>query len=128
VANFQTDIVQEVTQAVAENRVVVAGMRYNPAVSKARDALKDSGIDFVYLEYGSYTSEWHKRLALKRWTGWPTFPMVFFGRRLVCYRKDSCDFRAYMEPACNQTQHNIKAARTLMFPKIFNCLGILVEK
>ena len=88
VANFQSDIVQEVAKTVAESRVVVVGMRYNPAVSKARDALKESGIDFIYLEYGSYTSEWHKRLALKMWTGWPTFPMIFVDQKLVGGRKD----------------------------------------
>ena len=88
VANFQSDIVQKVAKTVAENRVVVVGMRYNPAVSKARDALKESGIDFIYLEYGSYTSEWHKRLALKMWTGWPTFPMIFVDQKLVGGRKD----------------------------------------
>jgi glutaredoxin-related protein len=88
VANFQSDIVQEVTKTVAENRVVIVGMRYNPAVSKARDTLKDSGIDFVYLEYGSYTSEWHRRLALKMWTGWPTFPMIFVDQKLIGGRKN----------------------------------------
>ena len=94
VANFQTDIVQEVSKTVAENYVVVVGMRYNPAVSKARDALKNAGIDFVYLEYGSYTSEWQRRLALKMWTGWSTFPMIFVDQKLVGGSKD---LRAYLE-------------------------------
>ena len=66
----------------------------HPAVSKARDALKNSGIDFVYLEYGSYTSEWQRRLALKTWTGWPTFPMIFVDQKLV---GGSRDLRAYLE-------------------------------
>ena len=88
VANFQNDIVQEVSKSVAENRVVIVGMRYNPAVSKARDALNAAGIDFAYLEYGSYTSDWHRRLALKMWTGWPTFPMIFVNQKLVGGRKD----------------------------------------
>ena len=30
-----------------------------------------------YLEYGSYFSEWKRRLAIKLWSGWPTFPQVF---------------------------------------------------
>lgn len=94
VANFQTDIVQEVSKTVAENYVVVVGMRYNPAVSKARDALKNAGIDFVYLEYGSYTSEWQRRLAFKMWTGWSTFPMIFMDQKLVGGSKD---LRAYLE-------------------------------
>jgi len=34
-------------------------------------------IPFAYLEYGSYLSEWRRRNALKMWTGWPTFPMIF---------------------------------------------------
>ena len=93
-ANFQTDIVQEVSKTVAENYVVVVVMRYNPAVSKARDALKNAGIDFVYLEYGSYTSEWQRRLAFKMWTGWSTFPMIFMDQKLVGGSKD---LRAYLE-------------------------------
>ena len=88
VANFQTDIVKQVSKTVAENHVVVVGMKYNPEVSKARDALKNAGIDFVYLEYGSYTSQWRQRLALKMWTGWPTFPMIFVDQKLIGGRKD----------------------------------------
>jgi len=37
----------------------------------------DAGLAYKYLEYGSYLGEWRRRLALKMWTGWPTFPMVF---------------------------------------------------
>ena len=83
VTNFQIDIVQEVAKTVVENPVVVVGMKYNLWVGKARDALRGAGIDFVYLEYGSYMSEWRKRLALKMWTGWPTFPMVFVKQKLI---------------------------------------------
>ena len=88
VANFQSDIVQDVSKTVAENRVVIVGMKYNLWVDKARDALNTSGIDFVYLEYGSYTSQWRRRLALKMWTGWPTFPMIFVDQKLIGGRKD----------------------------------------
>jgi monothiol glutaredoxin len=35
------------------------------------------------MEYGSYTSQWHRRLALKMWSGWPTFPMVFVDGVLI---------------------------------------------
>jgi glutaredoxin-related protein len=38
---------------------------------------------FTYLEYGSYTSQWHKRLALKMWSGWATFPMIFVDQTLI---------------------------------------------
>ena len=88
VANFQSDIVQEVSKTVAENRVVIVGMKYNLWVGKARDVLTGSGIDFIYLEYGSYTSQWRQRLALKMWTGWPTFPMIFVDQKLIGGRKD----------------------------------------
>ena len=77
VGKYQSDVVQEVAKSVAENSVVVVGMKYNPLVNRASELLKKSGIDFTYLEYGSYTSQWRIRLALKMWTGWPTFPMVF---------------------------------------------------
>ena len=35
------------------------------------------------LDYGSYFSMWRQRNALKLWTGWPTFPMVFVKGTLV---------------------------------------------
>ena len=36
-----------------------------------------AGVAHTYLEFGSYFNTWYKRNALKMWTGWPTFPMVF---------------------------------------------------
>ncbi|OUS08868.1 hypothetical protein A9Q96_00555 [Rhodobacterales bacterium 52_120_T64] len=88
VSGYHAETVNEVQKAIIENRVVVVGMRYNDAVYSARKALKKAGIEFTYLEYGSYTSSWRKRLALKMWTGWPTFPMVFVDKALVGGSKD----------------------------------------
>ncbi|MFN0040916.1 MAG: glutaredoxin domain-containing protein, partial [Burkholderiales bacterium] len=63
--------------AVATNDIVVVGMRQNPFPRKARKLLDAANIAYKYLEYGSYLGEWRRRLAIKMWTGWPTFPMVF---------------------------------------------------
>ena len=46
-------------------------------------ALTAAGVNFKYLEYGSYFNHWRRRNALKMWTGWPTFPMVFVKGTLV---------------------------------------------
>jgi glutaredoxin-related protein len=83
VANYRTDMVREVQAAIAGSEIVVVGMRQNPAPRRARKALDAAGIDYRYLEYGSYFSEWRRRLSLKMWTGWPTFPMVFVKGVLV---------------------------------------------
>jgi glutaredoxin-related protein len=83
IANYRTDIVKEVQAAVAANPIVVVGMRMNPFPKKARKALAAAGLAYEYLEYGSYLGEWRKRLALKMWTGWHTFPMVFVKGVLV---------------------------------------------
>ena len=88
VEGYHIDIVDEVKTAVSANRVVVVGMRYNDAVYGARKALKKAGIEFTYLEYGGYASQWRRRLALKMWTGWPTFPMIFVDQTLVGGSKD----------------------------------------
>ena len=77
IASYQHDLVAEVQGAVETNDVVVVGMAQNPHVKKARDLLRRRDVPFTYLEYGSYASAWRRRLALKMWTGWPTFPMVF---------------------------------------------------
>jgi len=83
IANYHSDIVKEVQAAVTANGIVVVGMRQNPAPRKARKLLDAAGIPYKYLEYGSYLGEWRRRLALKMWTGWPTFPMVFVKGVLV---------------------------------------------
>jgi monothiol glutaredoxin len=58
-------------------------MALNPMPRKARRALDAAGIAYKYLEYGSYLNNWRRRNALKMWTGWPTFPMVFVKGVLV---------------------------------------------
>jgi glutaredoxin-related protein len=83
VASNRMDYVKEVQAAIAAHPVVVVGMRQNPMPKKARRLLEAAGIAHHYLEYGSYFSEWRKRNALKMWTGWPTFPMVFVKGMLV---------------------------------------------
>ena len=83
VATNRADIVREVQAAIASNDVVVVGMAQNPHPKRARKALDAVGIPYKYLAYGSYFSEWRRRTALKMWTGWPTFPMVFVKGVLV---------------------------------------------
>ncbi len=77
IATDHRDIVDEVEAAVAAHDVVVVGMKQNPFPRRARKALNARGVPFHYLEYGSYFSTWRRRTALKMWTGWATFPMVF---------------------------------------------------
>ena len=73
-AAFHPDIVREVQEAILRDRVVIVGMRLNDACYKARKLMDANGVPHTYLEYGGYFSEWRRRLALKMWTGWPTFP------------------------------------------------------
>ncbi|MEZ4449357.1 MAG: glutaredoxin domain-containing protein [Nannocystaceae bacterium] len=77
IANFHRTIVDEVEAAIARDPVVVVGMAQNPFVKKARKALEAAGVAFTYLEYGSYFGAWRERLAIKIWSGWPTFPQVY---------------------------------------------------
>ncbi len=83
VAGNQQAIVKEVQAAVAQHAVVVVGMGMNPFPKQARKLLDEAGITYHYLAYGTYFSRWRERNALKLWTGWPTFPMVFVKGTLV---------------------------------------------
>ncbi len=76
-------VVEEVLAAIASEAVVVVGMRSNPFVRRARKQLEAAGVAHRYLEYGSYLSDWRRRNALKMWSGWPTFPMVFVRGTLI---------------------------------------------
>ena len=83
IATHQQDIVREVQTAIAAHPVVVVGMGQNPMPKKARKLLDAAAVPYHYLEYGNYFNTWRKRNALKLWTGWPTFPMVFVKGTLV---------------------------------------------
>jgi glutaredoxin-related protein len=83
VSDNHRDIVEEVLAAMQKTDVVVSGMAQNPNCGRACKALTKKGVPFTYVEKGGYLSEWRKRNALKMWTGWPTFPMVFVKGMLV---------------------------------------------
>ena len=83
IAGHHVALVQEVLAAMRQHAVVVVGMAQNPFPRKARKALDAAGVPYHYLQYGSYMSDWRRRNALKMWTGWPTFPMVFVKGTLI---------------------------------------------
>jgi monothiol glutaredoxin len=83
ISQLHLPVIHLVQAAVAQHPVVVVGMSGNPVVGKARKALKAADVAHEYLEFGSYFSQWRLRNALKMWTGWPTFPMVFVRGVLV---------------------------------------------
>ncbi len=74
---FQADLVDEVAAAIAQHPVVVVGVSGLRPGTRARALLDAQKLPYHYLEYGSYFSGWRRRLALKIWVGWPTFPMIF---------------------------------------------------
>jgi monothiol glutaredoxin len=83
IASYKKEEVDAVKALIAAHRVVVVGMTQNPFPKKARKLLDEKGIPFEYLGIGSYLSEWRRRLVLKMWTGWPTFPMIFIDGVLI---------------------------------------------
>ena len=83
ISRHEHAIVNEVQAAVAQHAVVVIGMASNPYPKKARKALDAAGVAHHDLDYGSYFSMWRQRNALKLWTGWPTFPMIFVDGMLI---------------------------------------------
>ena len=83
ITNFHSEVVKEVIDAIGSNRVVVVGMAQNPVVKKVKKALNKANITYKYLEFGSYFSAWKPRLAIKLWSGWPTYPQVFVNGKLI---------------------------------------------
>ena len=83
VATLHAAVLQEAQAALRQHAVVVLGMAQNPFVKKARQALDAAALEYHYIGHGSYFAEWRRRNALKMWTGWPTFPMVFIKGTLI---------------------------------------------
>ncbi|MDN8615155.1 glutaredoxin domain-containing protein [Variovorax ginsengisoli] len=97
-------IVREVMAAIAASDIVVVGMAMNPFPRKARKLLDHAKLPHRYLQYGSYLSRWRDRNALKMWTGWPTFPMIFVKGVLIGGANDlqqligSGELKAMLQP------------------------------
>ncbi len=83
IATHHADLVHEVEAAIAANDIVLIGMAQNPHVRRAQRMLESAKLTYKYLEYGSYLNKWRRRNALKMWSGWPTFPMVFVKGMLI---------------------------------------------
>lgn len=82
-AGFHGGVVEQVATTVGAHDVVVVGMQVNPHVKRVKRALDEAGIAYEYLEFGGYHNQWKPRLALKIWSGWPTFPQVYVKGTLV---------------------------------------------
>jgi len=83
VSNNHREFVEEVINVVESQPIVVIGMGINPLCKTARKLLDEQGMSHEYLEFGNYFKEWRKRNALKMWTGWKTFPMIFINGTLI---------------------------------------------
>ncbi len=83
IAGFHPEHIMKVEEAIQKNDYVIVGMALNPFCKKARKALEERSLKYEYIEFGGYTSMWKQRLALKLWSGWPTFPMIFVKGQLV---------------------------------------------
>jgi len=83
VRSYHSDVIEEVIQHVQQKDIVVVGMAWNPFVQRTQKLLNAQTIPYTYLEYGSYVSQWKERLAIKMWSGWPTFPQIFVKGMLI---------------------------------------------
>jgi monothiol glutaredoxin len=88
-AAFHSEFLAKVKTVVERDTLVVVGMKQNPVVRNLRKELAAAGIEFTYLEFGSYMSMWKERLSIKLWSGWPTFPQVFVRGTLIGGRKET---------------------------------------
>ena len=83
ISGFHPEMIKTVEEAIQANKIVIVGMAQNPFVKKARKALDEKHMSFKYVELGNYFSMWKERLAIKLWSGWPTFPQVFVEGKLI---------------------------------------------
>ncbi len=88
IESFHSEIVRTIEEAIQKNEWVVVGMKQNVVVKSARRYLDEKQIPYHYIEYGSYFSGWKIRLAIKLWSGWPTFPQIFHQGKLIGGFKD----------------------------------------
>lgn len=76
-ASFKSSVVQQVIDAITVHDLVIVGMAWNQPDRQIRADLDRAELKYEYLQIGNYLNKWRDRLAIKLWTGWPTFPQVF---------------------------------------------------
>ena len=101
---FHASTIEGLIQATEKHDVVVIGMFLNPHVKSVRKALDQANIPYHYMEYGGYFSKWKQRLAIKMWSGWPTFPQVFVKGTLI--GGNQCTRKALKEGSIAQILNN----------------------
>jgi len=94
IKGYYPEVIEEIEKAIVANEWVIVGVAYNPFVVRARKFLTENDIKFLYIEHGSYTSGWKPRLAIKMWSGWPTFPQIFHETKLVGGFQDLIKYQA----------------------------------
>ena len=75
--DMHASTIQDIELAIKQHDWVIIGMAQNPVVKSAKKFLTAKNISFHSLDYGSYFSLWNLRLAIKLWSGWPTYPQIF---------------------------------------------------
>ena len=83
VNRYHHSIINEVSQHVSENYIVVVGMAWNDVVKKIDAWLTSNEYSYTNLEYGSYSSLWKERLSIRMWSGCGTFPQLFVQSILI---------------------------------------------
>lgn len=83
IAEFHPSVVEKICADIEQHPIVVVGMVGNPFCKKARVLLEGAKLEHLYWNCGGYLSDWKKRLAIKMWSGWPTFPQVFVRGKLL---------------------------------------------
>jgi monothiol glutaredoxin len=86
--SLHADLVAQVLQLVASEKVLVVGMAWNQPVRKARQKLDEMKVTYRYFEHGNYIVGWKARLALKIFFAWPTFPMIFVNGTFIGGNRD----------------------------------------
>ncbi|MES2855724.1 MAG: glutaredoxin [Bdellovibrionota bacterium] len=90
--SFHPDFIEEIEKTIASNEWVIVGMAQNPVVKQARGVLDSKNQKYAYIGHGNYLTGWKRRLAVKLWSGWPTFPQVFHKGVLIGGCKDLIEY------------------------------------
>jgi monothiol glutaredoxin len=92
ISTNHADTINEIIATIAKNKIVIIGMGQNPVVKSAKKFLDEKNLEYTVLSYGNYFSKWKQRLAIKLWSGWPTYPQVFIDGKLIGGRDELVQF------------------------------------
>ena len=82
-SDFHQPLIEQLQQEIHSHDIVVVGLAYQPSTQRVIKELNKLDCLTQCIEISPWIGSSEKRLAIKIWSGWPSFPQIFVRGMLI---------------------------------------------